>query len=566
MQYPWQQTLSDHLAVGPQLAAMPPPPDPANPPQFPEPRAPVRLRRIEAGEQVLAFYHSNHHPHGFRYVRVWHRIDVLPLVGLSSGWLRATALAAWDPDEAEQRRRVGDNDALYLHVRFEGLFRDPVAGACDGLDMHVHASLVRPWDANSEQPPTALLSLLLVRWWDYWSNTVWSDYSVTSDGLLRDLVDGPCGPYAELAGEFEAFTAFVRFSSDLDKLSAHWAQAALRGTNTAAWYFLWPQQRVAADQTGGSVREQRFFALCQRMERAGIRSGWPHPSSLYRQLCGKLWIPAMSLCREHGLPPTTRVQYADVRVDPLRAAERALTSLAAIRREVWGQPPVSPSEFRGVAKLGFSWQGDDVLPFHGVDNLARVLRRLLEQRHSEQLLCLVQEMVPDVVCEYRVICVRDSARGDGVYARERLWMRMKAKGEHHNHQEACEVSDFALTSAKVLSDGEAVAELFGGDCGLRDRAQAAAERLVDRWLLWFIAESSEPPPVTRLDFLISRGGGEAGGPSAWTCEVGECGASMCSVECDARNCAALNWAVKHDPSRRFPRPLPAFARNNGWKS
>ena len=27
----------------------------------------------------------------------------------------------------------------------------------------------------------------------------------------------------------------------------------------------------------------------------------------------------------------------------------------------------------------------------------------------------------------------------------------------------------------------------------------------------------------------------------WTCEVGECGASLCSVECDARNCATLNW-------------------------
>ena len=47
----------------------------------------------------------------------------------------------------------------------------------------------------------------------------------------------------------------------------------------------------------------------------------------------------------------------------------------------------------------------------------------------------------------------------------------------------------------------------------------------------------------------------------WTCEVGECGASLCSVECDARNCATLNWAVKEDPSGRFPMALPKIFRN-----
>ena len=47
----------------------------------------------------------------------------------------------------------------------------------------------------------------------------------------------------------------------------------------------------------------------------------------------------------------------------------------------------------------------------------------------------------------------------------------------------------------------------------------------------------------------------------WTCEVGECGASLCSVECDARNCATLNWAVREDPSGRFPRALPQISRN-----
>ena len=29
------------------------------------------------------------------------------------------------------------------------------------------------------------------------------------------------------------------------------------------------------------------------------------------------------------------------------------------------------------------------------------------------------------------------------------------------------------------------------------------EFLADKWLLWVLAEDAEPPPVTRLDFLVS---------------------------------------------------------------
>merc|ERR1712107_297923 len=98
--------------------------------------------------------------------------------------------------------------------------------------------------------------------------------------------------------------------------------------------------------------------------------------------------------------------------------------------------------FRGVAKLGFSWQGDDVLPFQGVENLTRVLTRLLEQDQSEQLLCLVQEMITDVICERRVLCFHDALKGSNCYKREHLWLKLKVPGEHHNHQSACEVTDF----------------------------------------------------------------------------------------------------------------------------
>ena len=96
-------------------------------------------------------------------------------------------------------------------------------------------------------------------------------------------------------------------------------------------------------------------------------------------------------------------------------------------------------------------------------------------------------------------------------------------------------------------------------------AEDTAKTLVDRWLLWFQAESAALPHVTRIDFLVVHSG--PGQAAVWTVEVGECGASLCSIEVHARNTAALNRAILGDPSGRFPVALPAdLPRNNGWKS
>merc|ERR1712150_441986 len=96
-------------------------------------------------------------------------------------------------------------------------------------------------------------------------------------------------------------------------------------------------------------------------------------------------------------------------------------------------------------------------------------------------------------------------------------------------------------------------------------AEALCSRLADRWLLWYRTECSEPPQCTRLDFLATHP--RPGEAAVWTCEVGECGASLCSVECIGRNLAALNTAVLRDSKGRFPLPMPnRMPRNNGWKS
>merc|ERR1719476_541715 len=130
-----------------------------------------------------------------------------------------------------------------------------------------------------------------------------------------------------------------------------------------------------------------------------------------------------------------------------------------------------------------------------------------------------------------------------------------------------DVAEFKLASSEVARAGDVVTKYFGGDVIAKDSAEAQAQVLVDKWLCWFKTESPEPPQVTRIDFLVAH-------PShretvVWTCEVGECGASLCSVEVHGRNIAALNNAVcrEEGPRLRFPKPLPEkLPRNSGWKS
>merc|ERR1719433_1668369 len=111
----------------------------------------------------------------------------------------------------------------------------------------------------------------------------------------------------------------------------------IKGHNTVIWYFVWP---TCSRQGHGYVREQDFFNFCQAMERVPIRTGWPHESSLYRILCGKLWVPQMCLNRVYRVPPTTRVHYAEFKRDPAMAVIRALEALMRLRQRVWGKAPV----------------------------------------------------------------------------------------------------------------------------------------------------------------------------------------------------------------------------------
>merc|ERR1719291_1508207 len=131
--------------------------------------------------------------------------------------------------------------------------------------------------------------------------------------------------------------------------------------------------------------------------------------------------------------------------------------------------------YRGVVKLGFSWMGEDVRPFTGPAELVKVLRQFLEGTPPD-VVCLVQERVEDVVCEMRLICCRDLAKGQDVVQKELVRMRM--------HPPNVRLGDetFSLTSYMTYTAEEATSQAFRGDSQALQAAESEAKRLADLWL------------------------------------------------------------------------------------
>jgi len=241
----------------------------------------------------------------------------------------------------------------------------------------------------------------------------------------------------------------------------------------------------------------------------------------------------------------------------------ALKRLMAIRKKVWGKDEVPLDEFRGVVKLGFSWGGFDVLPFQGPGALISRCRKLFDQPKVENIVCVVQEMIPNIVGEHRVLCIYDKCRR--IWRKESLWMQSMKPTQNRLGTDISSVPDFKLATSITVESGQVPIKFFGGDRMAYQAAERQASNIVDKWLTWYQTETAEPPPCTRIDFLVSYQ--PRGRVQVWTCEVGECGASLCGVEVHGRNLAALNNAILKDDARRFPRSLPDhIPRNSGWKS
>ncbi|CAE8591407.1 unnamed protein product [Polarella glacialis] len=511
------------------------------------------VQRFVVGEAVRAFYDMNDHPNGYRFVRLLDagmpqetRPSGSPTVGLSCGWIPATV--------AEDYNGPADGPEgvlVRLHGRFEDAYREEPEPAQD-MHWRVHPSLIR----QGRPQPVIELSLVVVRWSKYHQQREGSrSHNNLNEGLLLDVLQGPKEAFGS-EGCYEVFSAFVSSAEEIAALPQSQLAKALRGQRKAALYFVWPTQRPAADRHG-CVAEPALHALMQGLEAADVRTCWPHPSPLYRELAGKRWVSRLgNLAKELKVPPTVAVSKSQCQGGVASVATAAIEELQRIRREVHGGEPLPAETYSGVAKLGYAWMGEAVLPFIGQAGLERALAKLLDGALLEAE-CLVQERVPDVKFEMRIFCCRDRARGPEAYLKQVL--RMKLHAPRHQALD----SSFSLTSHLSMTSQEAADLVFNGNTAVLEAVEAEVQLLADRWLRWFREEGPEggPPHVCRLDFLVSASQAAGRQFEVHTCELTECGGATCGLNVSTRTAAVLNECVVHPqlpPPSGFPRPLPPF--------
>jgi len=535
---------------------------------------PVACEALTPGRRVWAFYdtYMQNQQWRYRYVKVEAPPSGWPLIGLAAGWLQGTIVA-------KPETSTGAMDGfMKVRVRFDGYFSDTrdVARALEikatknenfidggkyggrfcseNKEFMIPATLIRDIDDPPEQP---LLSVLNLRPVDYYSFPKHSDYNICNDGYIQDMFHGPCSMREQIQGEYEVWAVFIKDTANLDRLDAQHLRSLLTGRNIIGWYLQWPQVLSKSIWGNGSVRKQQFFNFCARAERAQIRMGWPHESHIYELLAGKIWIPRMSLCKDFKTPPSTYIDYAGFKRNGPKTARRALEHIMHLRRVVWNAPPMDVDAFKGVVKFGYSWCGTDVTPFVGLEALVKAVDGMFHKEGNEQTTIIVQEMLPNVFAECRNLCFYD--RLSGSFHKERLWVAQM--------QKTASVEGFSgMASSNVIPSNDVGKNCLAGDFDALRSAETEVDLLCDRWLKWLRTESPSPVQCVRIDFLVAKGDGP-GQAKVWTCEVGECGGSLCSLEVHPRNTVALNNAVRNDPSGRFPvplhRPLP---RNDGVKS
>lgn len=523
-------------------------------------------RVFKTGQVVRAFYDMNTHPLKYRYVRLLEESDPATpeetkapsmISGLSTGWIRGIVEEDY-PSTATPDPNLSEADRNKVLVKLHGDFADVYnTDKATGMFWRVPPELVV---SVSEPLPPLQLSLLVIRWYNYFSrvgSTERNTHSVLNEGMLRDVLEGPQGPHGVFGatGAYEVYTVFVRGTEHVQELNVKAIHETMRAKRKAALYFLWPTQRTSERSKPGMIEEPALFDLIRRAEAAGIRSCWPHPPDLYHLLAGKKWVSELGTrCAELRVPRTVAVLQRDWAKDPVASAEAALKKLQDL------QGAQGPAEsFRGVCKLGFTWMGEGVQPFIGVksqNGLEESLRTLLEEALPGAE-CFVQERIENVKCEIRAFCCKDPATGPDAYVVELVKMKLKKPPRHMEDADPT----FRLTSGISLSDEEMAEEAFGGDRRVLEAAASEARALANKWLAWFKESPRGAPHVCRLDFLVSWNG--TGDAELHTIELTECGGSTCDLKVNARTAATLNECLADPAQPRvdgFPRPLPPLVR------
>eukprot|EP01060_Flectonema_neradi_P000638 TRINITY_DN1039_c12_g1_i1.p1 TRINITY_DN1039_c12_g1~~TRINITY_DN1039_c12_g1_i1.p1 ORF type:complete len:517 (+),score=84.82 TRINITY_DN1039_c12_g1_i1:63-1553(+) len=474
---------------------------------------------LKKGDQVEVFYRFEHDGSGDggnSYFPVLTNDAGLlnPRLGQTDSWQRACVLEDFDESKFNEAQRDTWVQVEMSHRMWSNRKGKPL-DLSDPVNTHVKfvPQDVRPVSSGK---PSPRVSFFVMRWGGPYEIPEHSE-----DGEFGGWGDiGTCicdkyintffrVVYESIGPNYEVFSCFVSQSRDLEKLYPPAISALLSGQRKVGMYFLWPVGWLDCNEgQTGYVEKDSFFQCLRLFEASGISTKHPHPSNLYHLFASKSWTSTMCLAPGFNVPATTKINRSGVLGDLLSSAATSLRALAQIQSMKYNTPldSINIDEISGVAKLGFSWEAQDVLRFKGVHELAQRLEHLLEQAGCTTDSIYVQEEIPND-CEIRVYLI------DG-------------KPATHLYSRFCEVDEESGSYSafkRIDSRDVVIREWFNGnDAGLRD-AERQIEELTNRWLTWMLAEHPVRPPVCRMDFFVKLHGATA---TVTTGELTEQGASM----------------------------------------
>jgi len=484
-------------------------------------------------------------------VQFWHEADPVhrnaplacpaPLMGCgpqlrqSHGWLEGVMHEPFNP----QRYDLSKMDTWPLVQPSQRiLFADRCSHRTPTPLAPKRFPLWRVRDVTSSRPPA--LSLLLVRWGGEHpvgagveGDGGWGKFGCPPcDEYVSAMVSGGVSCHPLLGGkdgrlcDFEIFNIFVRNSRDAFDMQqmAPWLAAMLQGNKKVSFWMLWPAEWEDAGGAdyAGYVERRAMFCAMRACEAAGLRSGFPHPADLYEVITSKSWLAALALQPAAHLPAATLVSKGSVVNDPRRAAKHALAALSQIRHR--SPFPVGPGErpapsvvnkagiWKGVVKLGWSWEGRFVLSFEGEEQLAARLTEMMSQPGCLASSCIVQEWV-DFDFEMRLYFLPPEAWQPGMKLAPtkvecNSWAGFSEEGRPHTFRK--------LTEAMCL-------DWWQQDSAALQSATEQATSIGNFLLTWLLAMDAQPVPMVRMDFMISRiGPGKARVVFGEYCELGAC--------------------------------------------
>merc|ERR1711972_655597 len=152
--------------------------------------------------------------------------------------------------------------------------------------------------------------------------------------------------------------------------------------------------------------------------------------------------------------------------------------------------------WKGVVKLGWSWEGRFVLSFEGEEQLAARLREMMLQPGCTASCCIVQEWV-DFDFEMRLYFLPPTEWPLGTTLEPTRIEFNAWSGSMENGQRR---SFHKLTSDSIL------AEYWEQDSEALESAKKQAMHTSQYLVSWLRSLNAQPVPMVRLDFMLLRMG------------------------------------------------------------